>query len=78
VTHDPVDLGAMKTPGLRFLVPGGPYMHNGAYRSLADVVDFYDSGGQRAVNQTLSPAPLHLTDAEKRDLIAFLQALQVR
>jgi cytochrome c peroxidase len=76
VTHDPTDVGAMKTPGLRFVVPGGPYMHNGVYRSLAEVVDFYDRGGQRLANQTLSPAPLHLTDAEKRDLTAFLEALR--
>jgi cytochrome c peroxidase len=77
VTHDPIDLGAMKTPGLRFVVPGGPYMHNGAYRTLGEVVAFYDSGGTRVANQTLSPAPLHLTDAEKHDLVAFLEALRV-
>jgi cytochrome c peroxidase len=82
VTHDPVDIGAMKTPGLRFAAPGGPYMHNGAYRSLAEVVDFYDSGGgagigARMANQTLSPVRLNLTDQEKHDLIAFLEALRV-
>jgi cytochrome c peroxidase len=77
VTHDAIDLGAMKTPGLRFVEPGGPYMHNGAYRTLGEVVAFYDSGGARVANQTLSPEPLHLTDAETRDLVAFLEALRV-
>jgi cytochrome c peroxidase len=77
VTHDPADVGAMKTPGLRFAVPGGPYMHNVTFRTLDDVVDFYDRGGVRTANQTLAPAPLHLSDDEKRDLIAFLQALRI-
>ena len=67
----------MKTPGLRFAVPGGPYMHNGTFRTLDEVVDFYDRGGVRTANQTLSPVPLHLSDDEKHDLIAFLQALHI-
>jgi cytochrome c peroxidase len=80
VTGDPADLHAFKTPGLRFLAAGGPYMHNGAYRTLNEVVDFYDRGGGRGIgerinNQTLSPVPLHLTPDEKADLIALLQAL---
>jgi cytochrome c peroxidase len=82
VTHDPADVGAMKTPGLRFVVSGGPYMHNGTFRTLDEVVDFYDRGGgqgigARAGNQTLAPTPLHLTPLEKIDLIAFLEALRV-
>jgi cytochrome c peroxidase len=83
VTHDPADLHAFKTPGLRFLVVGGPYMHNGVYRTLEQVVDFYDRGGgvgigERLPNQTLLPVPLHLTAGEKTDLLAFLRALQDR
>jgi cytochrome c peroxidase len=55
-------------------------MHNGAYRSLDDVVDFYDRGGgvgigERLPGQTLPADPLHLTANEKRDLVAFLGAL---
>jgi cytochrome c peroxidase len=77
VTGDPADLGAMKTPGLRFLPGGGggPYMHNGVYRTMAQVIAFYDSGGVRVANQTLSAAPLHLSGEEKRALEDFLGAL---
>jgi cytochrome c peroxidase len=83
VTHDPADWHAFKTPGLRFLVAGGPYMHNGVFQTLEQVVDFYDRGGgagigERLPNQTLSPAPLHLTRGEKDDLLAFLRALADR
>lgn len=80
VTHAPEDMGAMRTPTLRFISRTAPYMHNGAYRTLAEVVDFYDRGGRAGVggpipNQTLSATPLHLSASEKRDLIAFLGAL---
>ena len=47
-------------------------MHNGVYRTLEDVVDFYDRGGGAGIgielpNQTLSPEPLRLSAREKRD-----------
>ena len=55
-------------------------MHNGVYRTLEDVVDFYDSGGGAGIgielpNQTLSPEPLRLSAREKRDLVAFMRAM---
>jgi cytochrome c peroxidase len=57
-----------------------PYMHNGVYRTLEEVLDFYDRGGgnglgMRLPNQTLSPEPLHLSKREKRDVVAFLRSL---
>jgi cytochrome c peroxidase len=57
-----------------------PYMHNGVYRTLEEVVDFYNRGGgnglgMRLPNQTLSSEPLHLSKREKRDLVAFLRSL---
>jgi cytochrome c peroxidase len=71
---------AFKTPTLRNVALTAPYMHNGAYRTLAEVIDFYDQGGGAGLglsvpNQTLPTDKLHLTAQEKHDLIAFLQAL---
>jgi cytochrome c peroxidase len=71
---------AFKTPSLRNVELTPPYMHNGVYRTLEDVVDFYDRGGGAGIgielsNQTLSPEPLRLSAREKRDLVAFLRAL---
>ncbi|UOQ81664.1 cytochrome-c peroxidase [Hymenobacter sp. 5414T-23] len=71
---------AFKTPTLRNVAVTAPYMHNGAYRSLEAVVDFYNQGGGAALglrvpNQTLPSDKLHLTTQEKHDLITFLQAL---
>jgi cytochrome c peroxidase len=78
--HATVHRHAFKTPSLRNVELTAPYMHNGVYRTLEDVVDFYDRGGGAGIgielsNQTLSPEPLRLTAREKRDLIAFLGAL---
>src|SRR5262249_19301265 len=71
---------AFKTPSLRNVAVTAPYMHNGVFQTLEEVVDFYERGGGAGVgaavpNQTLSPSPLRLTAADRRDLIAFLDAL---
>ena len=64
---------AFRTPGLRGITLTGPYMHAGQFSSLAAVIEFYDVGGTVGVSQGL--APLHLTAAEKVDLLAFLGTL---
>jgi cytochrome c peroxidase len=71
---------AFKTPTLRNIALTAPYMHNGVYATLEQVIDFYDKGGGAGLgltvpNQTLSPDPLLLTPDEKQALIAFMQAL---
>lgn len=75
VTGDPADRGAFKTPSLRNVARTPPYMHNGQFGSLEEVVDFLNRGGQ--TNENLSPAirPLRLTRSEKADLVEFLHAL---
>jgi cytochrome c peroxidase len=78
--HATVHRHAFKTPSLRNVELTAPYMHNGVYRTLEDVVDFYDRGGGAGIgielpNQTLSPEPLRLSAREKRDVIAFLKTL---
>ena len=78
VTHTAADLGAFKTPILREISRTAPYMHDGSFSTLAEVIDYYDSGGQK--NPALDPKlrPLHLTPAEKRDILGFLGALEGR
>jgi cytochrome c peroxidase len=81
--------GAFKTPGLRNIALTAPYFHNGSQLTLAQVIDFYDRGGDRTgklgvdstgfgVNRSnldTDITRLHLTAAEKADLVAFLEAL---
>lgn len=73
-------LHAFRTGTVRNSARTGPYMHNGVFSSLEQVIDFYDSGGGRGrkfdiPNQTLDSDSLHLTSVEKRELIAFMQSL---
>lgn len=67
--------GAFKTPTLRDVALTAPYMRNGAYRTLEEVVDHYDRGGD--VKDNLSPEikPLHLSAQEKADLVEFMKSL---
>jgi len=75
ISKDERDWGKFKTPGLRNVAKTPPYLHNGSEATLMDVVNYYDRGG--IPNKNLDPAmlPLHLTAAEKEDLVAFLEAL---
>ena len=71
---------AFRTPTVRNAERTAPYMHNGVFRSLDQVIDFYDRGGGAghgldAGDQTLSPDSLGLTAGEREDLRAFLHAL---
>lgn len=71
---------AFKTPTLRNIAKTAPYMHNGVYRTLEEVIDFYNKGGGTGLgfqleNQTLPGDKLNLTSDEKQALVAFLQAL---
>ena len=55
-------------------------MHNGIYKSLEEVIDFYNDGGGAGLglqveNQTLSSEPLHLSADEKKAMLAFLKTL---
>jgi cytochrome c peroxidase len=75
VVRVPILHGAFKTPTLRDVAISGPYMHNGAYRTLEEVVEHYNRGGD--VKEHLDPnmKPLFLTDLEKKDLVEFLKSL---
>ena len=71
---------AFKTPTVRNVVLTAPYMHNGVYATLDEVVDFYNRGGGAGIginleHQTLPPEPLNLTQQEMDDLVAFMETL---
>ncbi|OQK15968.1 cytochrome-c peroxidase [Methyloprofundus sedimenti] len=75
VTHAIADLGKFKTPTLRNVALTAPYMHDGSIHTLAEVVEYYDKGGDKNAFQDPAIFPLHLTNQEKKDLVAFLNAL---
>ncbi len=75
VTGDPADRGRFKTPTLRAIKLSSPYMHDGSLRTLADVVEFYARGGNAHGNLDPAIKPLELTEADKRNLVAFLESL---
>ena len=69
-----------KTLTVRNISKTGPYMHNGVYTTLREVVDFYNKGGGSGMGmdlpyQTLPPDALNLTESEIHDLIAFMETL---
>lgn len=76
-TKNPKDVGKFRTPSLRELKYTGPYMHNGVFATLEQVVDFYDRGGGQAQNKSPLVKALGLTAQEKQDLVAFLESLSM-
>lgn len=79
VTKDPEDIGKFKTPGLRNVAMTAPYMHNGMFKTLREVIDYYNDPGKvvpDAINRdTILSRPLHLNEQERSDLEAFLRSL---
>ncbi len=74
ITKDPKDWKAFKTPTLREVYRTAPYMHNGAFKTLDEVIEFFNRGGGPG-NKVLKP--LNLTEEERQYLKAFLEeALQ--
>jgi cytochrome c peroxidase len=66
---------AFKTPTLRDVARRAPYMHNGSLKDLHAVLDLYNRGGVRRPSRSAQIVPLHLTEKEKKELIAFLDTL---
>jgi cytochrome c peroxidase len=72
--------GMFKTPGLRNVSRTAPYMHNGAFNTLEEVVEFYNDGGGRGrglevYSQDVKVAKLDLTEQQKKDLVNFMKSL---
>lgn len=71
---------AFKTVSVRNVAYTAPYFHNGAYPTLASVLEFYNHGGAQGLgleldNQTLPADSLHLSTAESEAIIAFMESL---
>jgi cytochrome c peroxidase len=61
VTKEEKDIGAFKTPTLRNVTQRDPYMHNGVFQSLEEIIDFYDRGGGAVPGKSPLIHPLGLT-----------------
>lgn len=72
---DSNDIGKFKVPSLRNVDITGPYMHDGKFETLEEVVDFYAKGGRKVYNQSKIIQPFTLNSQEKEDLINFLISL---
>lgn len=71
---------AFKTPGIRNIALTGPYMHNGVFKTLDEVMEFYNRGGGQGIgigpkHQTLPSEKLNLEKEEMDDLVAFMISL---
>lgn len=71
---------AFRTGTIRNAQLTKPYMHNGVFKTLDEVIDFYDAGGGagkglKVPNQTLESDSLHLSERDKKDLLAFIFSL---
>lgn len=78
LADSPENWGRFKTPGLRNVALTAPYMHQGQFATLADVVRFYSTleGAVRVDHhQEQILAPLNLSEQQQADLVAFLQSL---
>jgi cytochrome c peroxidase len=79
LTKKPTDKGKFKTPGLRNVAVTAPYMHNGMFSTLAQVVAYYNNPKKFVPNPINLDAtlqkPLGLTAQEQKDIVAFLKTL---
>jgi cytochrome c peroxidase len=75
VTGNKFDNGTFRVPSLINIEFTAPYMHDGRFETLEEVIDHYNSGGFKAENTNPLIRPLGLTDLQKEDLLAFLKTL---
>lgn len=75
VTGRAFDNGRFKVPSLRNVAITAPYMHDGRFATLAEVLDHYRSGGHGVENEDTNIIPFTLSENQKQDLIAFLHTL---
>lgn len=81
ITGDSTDFGRFKDPSFRNLALTGPYMHDGRYKTLEDVLNFYSdsvklSSSVNAIMLVYHPdGKRHFTEDQKQDLIAFMNSL---
>lgn len=75
VTKKNIDYGRFKVPSLRNVDRTAPYMHDGRFQTLEQVLDHYSSGGHSSYNLDVNIMPFPLSEQDKQDLIAFLKSM---
>jgi cytochrome c peroxidase len=75
VSSQAPDAGRFRVPGLRNTPLHHAWFHTGAIGSIADIVEFYDRGGDFHVNQAPEILPMGMSTYQKADLVAFLNTL---
>ena len=81
VTNDPLDKARFKVPSLRNVALTPPYMHDGRFETLEEVIEHYATGVNTSSTldelmfHNIEPGGLQLTEQDKADLVAFLKAL---
>jgi cytochrome c peroxidase len=76
VSKNEKDLGAFKTPTLREVTKTAPYMHDGRFATLEDVIGHYNKGGVKNPFLDNQIIPLNLSESEIKDLVAMLRSLE--
>jgi cytochrome c peroxidase len=74
ITKQEKDKGAFKTPTIRNVTQSAPYMHDGSQKTLLEVVEWYAKGGHPNPHLSDKIKKLDLTDQDKADLVAFMEA----
>lgn len=76
ITLNSQDTGKFKVPSLRNIIISYPYMHDGRFRTIEQVLNHYSEGlSNRSTNDDLLKSSFHFTEAQKSQLIAFLKTL---
>jgi cytochrome c peroxidase len=75
ITDKALDYGKFRVPTLRNIELTAPYMHDGRFQTLEEVLDHYRSGGHYSDNVDANIQPFPLTEQEKEDLLAFLRTM---
>ena len=75
VSNNPNDRFKFKVPTLRNIALTAPYMHDGRLKTLEDVINHYNKGGNDGFNVNPNVRKLNLSERDKMDLIAFLNTL---
>ncbi len=75
VTGDTLDNGQFRIPTLRNVLFTAPYMHDGRFKTIEDVMRHYNSGGHNALNTGVNIHPLGLNEKQIGQIIAFLKTL---
>ncbi len=75
VTGLPFDNGRFRVPTLRNIEFTAPYMHDGRFQTLEEVIEHYNSGGHNAANLDTNMRELNMTEEQKAALLAFLKTL---